>query len=155
MDYEQDLKINEMALDKEWLQQSSLYFKYAKLQAEADAVLRRTKESLEITKASLFTRIRIEKEQAKDKCTEAILDASIKNTTEYIDALIKVQRAQTEFQILQVAVRAFEQRKYALENLVKLQLSGYYADPKAPNKEYEMEKLGERQTEALTERLGK
>ena len=60
------------------------------------------------------------------------------------------QNAEYEYSILNTAVKALEQKKSALENLVKLHLGGYFSEPaqdkEAPDVE---ERVDKKQREQL------
>lgn len=138
--YENDLKINKHDLDNEWINQPFLQMKYVRLAAEAETKMRKKKEHLEITKASLYLQIRAMKETTKQKVTEAILDAEIKTSPEYSNVFEEYLETLEIYKILSGAVEAFQQRKSSLENMVKLYLNNYFSHPKQ-EKEKEFEKV--------------
>lgn len=128
--YEADLTIDQDHLDKEWRQQPSTFMAYYKESVTADMEARRAKEKLELVKVELYLSIRGEKEAQGGKFTEAVLDAEVKISDEYQEALTEYNNASAESEILSGAVKAFDQRKAALENLVKLHIAGYFSSPK-------------------------
>lgn len=133
-----NLQIDPNALDLEWLQQPTLYFRYAQEAAEARKDMDSKKLALDVTLANVQSEIRKEPEKyGIAKVTEGALDAAVKQDT-------RVDRAQQEFleaknnvALLEAAVASFEQKKRALENLVQLHLGSYFAGPKIP---HELEK---------------
>jgi hypothetical protein len=129
MDYKDDLKINKNKLDIEWIKQPQLYMQYAEQLAEADRKKQQAKEKLEVQKALTDKEIR---ENALSKMTEVMVQAGITLDSEYIKVLENYREKCYEYNIVSAAVKAFEQRKSALENLVKLYLSGYFSDCKEP-----------------------
>lgn len=127
LNFEQDLRIDEMALDEEWLDQPTLFFLYSNALASARRKKDLAKQNL------LIKRAQIRKEQQKtkgkkDRTTESALDellAKTKEQTEYIDSC----RLEGK---LDAAVRAMYIRKEALENLVKLLGMQYFSGPREP-----------------------
>lgn len=133
MNYEQDIAIDETALEIEWLEQATLFMKYAKNAAEARRTLDQVKESLDIVKAEMDKKIREHPEKFKiEKVTEAVISAAILRSDEFSEANQKYIDAKYELDIAQAAVSAMNQRKEALENLVKLHGQSYFAGPKMP-----------------------
>lgn len=141
MNYEEDLKIDRYNLDIEWLRQPSIYMKYIEEAAKADKAVRRAREKIEIIKAELHTIIRVERENQNLKTTKDILDSLIIQTPEYQNAVNNHIDMIEMSKIINGAVDAFNQRKNALENAVKLLLAGFFSAPKDEKKD------GESQTE--------
>lgn len=129
MSYEDDLKINKNKLDREWIKQPQFYMQYAEQLAIADQEKQRAKEKLEIAKAETDQDIR---GNSVTKMTEAMVQAEIILQPKYQRTLSEYQKKCYEYNIISAAVKAFEQRKSALENLVRLYLSGYFSDCKEP-----------------------
>ena len=135
VDYEADIKIEETALDLEWLNQPSLMMKYARHYANMEREYAKTKENLDLVKANLDRDVR---ENPKDfglgeiKITEAVVTSAIISSEEYKKANQKLMDVNYELTIAKNALRAFEQRKDALENLVRLHGQQYFAGPKNP-----------------------
>jgi hypothetical protein len=133
MNYEQDLKIDEDALDIEWLDQASLFMKYAKIAAEARRNLDEAKQALDIIKAEIDKDIREKpSEYGLEKVTDKAIDAIILNEKEYQVVWNKFLDMKYEADMASNAVVAMNQRKEALENLVKLHGQSYFAGPKLP-----------------------
>lgn len=130
MNYEKEIIINEHGLDNEWKKQAQNFMTISKEAADADADAKRAKENLEVVKADLYLSIRKKMEEGGEKVTEAILEAKIKSNGEYTLALTDFLDKTHNAQILKAAVQAFDQKKSALENLVRLKLAGYYSEPK-------------------------
>lgn len=129
MNYENDIKIDEFQLDREWIKQSTLFMKYAKEAADADSKRKRAKEKLEVTRAEVDLDYRKDPPEGL-KVTEKVIEGLVKTDERYEKAFEEYQTAEYEYSILSAAVRAIEQKKSALENLVKLQLGGYFSEPK-------------------------
>ena len=133
MSYEKDIVIDETALDIEWLEQPSLMMKYARNSASAKMDLDKAKEALDLVKAELDKHIRINPSKFDiEKITEGAITAAILQHARYKKASEVVIQAQFENNIAQGAVKAFDARKDALENLVRLHGQQYFAGPKMP-----------------------
>jgi len=134
MNYEDDIRIDEEALDIEWLEQASLMMKYARNAADARRELDRAKENFDIVKAEVDKDIRTNPDDYEvTKVTDASVAAAILGTEEYKEASQRLIQAKYEADIASSAVRAVEQRKDALENLVRLHGQQYFAGPRVPH----------------------
>ena len=140
MNYEKDLKIDVESLDVEWADQPTLMLKYTKISAEARMELDEAKENLGVVKAEIDLQVRETPEKfGIAKATEAAIQSAIILDEEFIKASSKCFEASYELEMAQGAVRAVDQRKQALENLVRLHGLQYFAGPKIPrdlSKEY-------------------
>ena len=131
--YEEDLQIDENALDLEWLTQPRLMLQYIDEQASARRQVDREKEKLAVVRAELDKKIRSNPESFElEKITESLISSTIIVQKKYKKAMKVVIDAQYEYQMAQGAVQSVEQRKSALENLVKLFGMGYFSGPKTP-----------------------
>ncbi len=131
--YEQDVSIDETALDVEWLQQSNLMYKYARHQAETKKAMDEAKERLDFIKAKLEMDIRANPESyGLSKVTESAIASTILLQPEYQEVSKKYIEAKYENEVAAAAVRAIDQKRTALENLVKLLSVSYFAGPSAP-----------------------
>lgn len=130
---DRDLHIDESALDVEWLQQPRLFMKYASAASDKRRAADKAKEQLELVKANLDSFIR--KDPAEydiAKVTEATVANAILKEDEYKDAMSDYIDAKHEYELTQAAVRAMDQRKTALEDLVRLHGQQYFAGPREP-----------------------
>jgi hypothetical protein len=153
MNYEKEIIIDEHFLDKEWIKQSQNYLTISQEAIQADTEAKRSKECLEVVKAELYLSIRKQMEEEGEKITETLLDNRIKIHADYKNAMANFLENQHAAQILKSAVQAFDQKKSALENLVKLKLAGYYSEPKDANMQNETtQKAGMRQKDKLKQR---
>jgi hypothetical protein len=160
MNYEQDLKIDKLALDREWLLHSSIYFKYAEAQEHAEDVERRAKERLAVVKAQVYLDLLKENEKQGKKPTIPVMEALVASNPIYLEAVENLLAAQHEKGIIKAGAKAIDKNSTALENLVKLHLAGYFSDPKAQqegdkkfNKDVAVEQAAKRQTESLKEKI--
>lgn len=134
VDYQKDLHIDESALDVEWLNQPMLMMKYSKELASAERDVARIKEKQSIIRAELDRDIRLNPERFKidSKVTEAVVSNTIlleKSHKEISEELIE---AWYEVRMVKGAVEAVQQRKDALQDLVRLHGQRYFAGPNIP-----------------------
>ena len=133
MNYEKEIVIDEYNLDKEWKKQSQNYMTISKEYVQADTEAKRAKENLEVIKAEIYLSIRKRMEEKGEKITETIIESKTKIHPDYRKKMENYLNESHAAQILKAAVQAFDQKKSALENLVKLKLAGYYSEPKDSN----------------------
>ncbi len=132
-DYTKDLEIDLAELHTEWLRQPVLYMEYAEMAAEASRARDKAKNALDVVKAQLDLEIRSDPAKFElAKITETAVANVIMIRTEYQESLDRYHQAKYDLDILNAAVRAFDQRKAALENEVRLLAGQYFAGPKEP-----------------------
>lgn len=126
------VEIDPLALDREWVNQPRLYLQFASELADANRELDEAKSNLDIVKADLDQNIRSDPEQfGLDKVTEASITSTLLTQPEYKEAMTLLIESRHKREILAAAVAALDHRKKALEKLVDLHMSGYYASPRA------------------------
>ena len=153
INYEEDVKIDPDALDVEWLNQCSLMKKYGEHQADTRKEMDDTKEMLDVVKAKLDMRIRLEPEKyGVLKVTESAIQSTILLQEEYREANEEFSNAKYENDVALAVVRAIEQKKTALENLVRLLQSSYFAGPKAP-RDLSAEVLKEKERKTVNQKV--
>lgn len=123
-----DLRIDELALDREWLGQPGLYAYWADRLAEAQHALDMAKVRAEIEKATVERDIRTAPDEyGLQKATEASIAATVMLQPEYKISQTRVAEAAKVVAQCRGYVTAIEHRKRALTCLVDLYLGGYYA----------------------------
>ena len=133
MKYEDDMWIDESALDLECKDQPELMMKYSKIQAELQRDEEEKKEALDLIKAQLDKKIRSDPDSYDiDKITEGAILATILTDDSYRTASQALIDARFENNVAKGAVRACDHRKSMLETLVKLHGQQYFAGPKVP-----------------------
>lgn len=146
MDYEEDVAIDESALDVEWLRQPQLTVKYCRLATKTKEVVDQTKEQLDVTRAMLDRDIRSDPVKYNVvKITEGVVTNTILLQDEHQRASENYLQARYEYEMARVAVAAIQTKKDALENLVKLHGMQYFAGPSAPR---DLSKERQRQSNA-------
>ena len=141
MNYERDMAVDESALDVEWLRQPQLMLRYTRHTAEMKRQADQAKEAVDVEAADLDRRIRNKPRAfSLDKPTEAGVRNAIVLQPAYQRATAAYIDAKYEYDMAMAAVRAMDQRKTALENLVRLHGMAYFAGPSVPrdlSKEWE------------------
>jgi hypothetical protein len=133
LNYEKDVTIDEEGLDTEWLSQPRLMLTYGNHAAEKRKEVDIAKEKLDVVKAELDRKIRMEPSFfGLSKLTETVIQNTIIVQTKYTEASENYIEAKYELDMAMAAVRAIDQKKQALENLVKLHGQQYFAGPKVP-----------------------
>ena len=127
-DYEKDVEINEFELEKEWLNQASLYMKYAEASAQAEAEMLEAHEAIKIRRSELIK----ECKEDNPKATAPEIESYYRTDSEHQELKTKWIEAQHNFRILEGVVKSMYMRKSALENLVRMSLSAYYGEPASP-----------------------
>lgn len=138
MSYEDDIVIDETILDIMWLEQPRLMGDYCQIAAEAHRAMDLAKENLDFVRATIERAVRASPAQygvvaGSRGITEDSIKAAIQVHPEYEDASRAYIDAKYENDVAIGAVRAFDQRKSALENLVRLHGQQYFAGPAVPH----------------------
>ena len=133
MDYENDIVISCEELDTEWLEQPRLMMEYTQHAAEMRRDMDKAKEKVDVVRAELDKFIRSDPDTyGINKISNPVVEATIIDQQLYKDAMAAYLDIKYEHDVAQGVVRAFDQRKTALENLVKLHGQQYFAGPKVP-----------------------
>jgi len=130
--YKEDLQIDENNLEYEWKRQASLYEEWGEKAANAHFEKDKKQEKLALIKAKLDTEYR--KKLKEDKPKEAEILSNVLQDPRYMEASNDYLEAYKTAKVLDVAEKAFDHRKRALENLTKLFLNNYYAEPYVPKR---------------------
>jgi len=133
------LEIDEYNLEREWAKQPKLYFRWAREAARSRSLMDEAKAQLEIARAEVDSGVRADPEGngIEGKVTEKMVEAVVVQSVVYIKAVRHLGKAKYRYEIVSALVSALEQRKSALEYLVKLRLSEYYSEPRAPRESRE------------------
>jgi len=133
LNYAEDLRIDPDALDVEWLHQAELYMSYSEEAADARKDMDSAKEVYDVVKAEAEMEVRGDPEHFHiAKLTEATANAAVVQHPKVRGAAASMIEMRGRYELTLGAVRAFEQRKSALENLTRLAVQGYFATPEIP-----------------------
>jgi len=148
-------EVDRRALDEQWEQQPSVFLEYAERLAEANADVDRLKDKLDSLKARLDGEVRARLSASVAKVTEAMVTAAITNDAEVLAISEDLREARKEAAILKAEVQALDQRRSALENLVRLHGQEYFAVPTTTPEdraEYNKNRANSRVRKAMTRR---
>lgn len=128
---EEFLAIDIGNLHEECAKQADLYHDKASDLATAKYNLDMAKGKLDLVKAQLDKEIRDNPATfGLNKVTEPVVENTIILQQTYQKALLNLNTAKYNVAIHQAAVDALDHKKKGIEDLVKLRLADYYADPK-------------------------
>jgi len=124
-----DLRINKSDLDEEWKGQPRLYYKYSEQLANAIHRRDRKKAELDLKRAEITYDIRNNPDSYEmDKTTDSAVTNKVIEQTDFQIALLALNDAERDVNILQGAVWAAQHKKVSLESLTRLFLANYYAE---------------------------
>lgn len=136
MNYLKDIRIDETALDIEWLEQAELAIRYGRYWNECNEEYVRAEENIKVVRAELIAKANDDPDKylgAGVKPTVANIESFYRNHKLHKEAKerwIKAMTAKNEAEIIKSEI-AFT-RKAALEALVQLHGQNYFAGPKIP-----------------------
>jgi hypothetical protein len=120
------------------LGQADLMLKYTKHCADMKKEVDDAKEKLDLLKAEIEMDVRANPDKYNlAKPTEAGIQSTILLQEKYQEQSKKYSQARYEYDVSVGAVRAIDQKKTALENLVKLLAASYFAGPQSPRNLYQ------------------
>ncbi len=133
--YKEDVKINDQALDLEWLDQAELAIKYGAEWSRLRKKVAILDENVKVTRSELISKVWLKPEKYLKgvKPTAQTVEAFYRNHKKHKKAKDLFLEAQEELDMAEIAKNeiAFT-RKAALENMVKLYASDYFAGPNVP-----------------------
>ncbi len=133
LNYKDDMRIDETALDVEWLEQAELTMKYVRHAAEMERARDKQKEYVDYLAAKLDKDIRDDPDSfGLSKMTETVVERTIQRDEEYQEALKDLVEARYEARIARGAVEAIRDRKEALQELDRLHALDYFKGPRSP-----------------------
>ncbi len=132
MNYEQDISINLHNLDEEWIKQAATFHFYLVQLANAQRDREEIRSEQEELVADRYDEIRLDLAGAgaATKVTETSIKRVIEADPGYRNIDDRMKGADHTINLLNAAVKAMDQKKTALENLTKLQLSDWYSRPR-------------------------
>ena len=118
-------------LDMEWGLQARFYRKEAEKMADLRRKFEEAKADRDVALAEMSQKVRTNPAvYGLEKTTEASVGEVVTAKTRKVEQ--SVIEAQHDYDVQKALVEAIDHRKSALENLVKLRLAAYYADPQMP-----------------------
>lgn len=136
-DLEADIEINQLKLEREWVRQPQLYLKYAQASAFFQNELADNEQKAKV----LFATLKADCAEDPDTClgkgvkaTNDRCEAYAIQHPDYVKAKQTVIDAKYNADMAMAAVFAMQQRKDALENLVRLQGMELRSEPRVENR---------------------
>lgn len=138
-DFEDDIQIDLDNLHKEWEMHAQTRYKYSSELAYLDKVVKQQKKLIEVKKTKLkeaISRLIIQIKGLDPKMTVQQVDATVAGheqikpeEQEYSEAQDKLIDLEYNLNMARNAVQAFDDKKTALENEVKLWTKDYFSSP--------------------------
>lgn len=132
-EYEEDMAINPLRLDNEWLGQPNLFMKYGVLQSKAKAELAMVHEKLKVTRSRLVKECKTN----NPKATGPEIEAYYRTHSAHVRLKTEMIECGYDADIMEVAIFALHQRKAALQNMVDLWRGEYFSAPRDPESDTE------------------
>ena len=135
LNYEQDVLINESALDVEWLNQAELGIKYGKALSRIKSIVERLEEQKKIKRSELILKANTDPVGliGKAKPNAGDIEAYYRCDKDYKALIEELITHREELAFMEIATNEIRYtRKNALENLVKLHGQSYFAGPNVP-----------------------
>lgn len=158
IDFEKDMRIDESALDVEWLNQPELAMKYSKHFADCHKRLLEAEEHIKLVRSQLVRKANEDPDYCLGKGvkpTKDNVEAFYREHEDHIDAKKEIIEAQYELDIASAAKSEISfSRKAALENLVTLHGQNYFAGPSVP-RDLSKEVLDTVKRQKVDARIGK
>lgn len=131
MDYLNDIKIDLHALDREWLNLPFQIAEYGEKCAKAKKKMLKSQEKVKTIRSEIVLEVnRNPNLMGKgQKATGVNVEAYYRDHPDHQDAKVESIQAEHDYDVLQGAVFAFQAKKQALENLVKLHGMDYFSEP--------------------------
>ena len=155
LDYKNDVKINDAALDLEWLDQAELAVKYGVEWKAAKKKVAILDEKVKVIRSKLVRKAWKDppKYLGQPKGSIQTVEAFYRTHKKHIEAKVALFDAEEELDLISIAKSEIcYTRKTALENMVKLYAADYFAGPNVPrdlsklrNREDEMKDASDKQ----------
>jgi hypothetical protein len=129
-----DAAIDPAQLDVCWLEQPNLVAKYGKVLARAEMEVKRLDEQVKSIRSELTMQVTEDPSLlgAGVKPTAPVVEAYYRSDSEYQKQKGRRINAEAIAERLRQSINTLYHRRYALENLVRLQGQEYFAGPRTP-----------------------
>lgn len=135
LDYKKDVRINEAALDLEWLDQAELAVSYGREWATLKKKVAILDEKVKVTRSKLIRKAWEDPQGTlgQPKGSIQTVEAYYRTHKKHMKLKEELFEAQEELDLVEVAKNEISfTRKSALENMVKLYAADYFAGPNVP-----------------------
>jgi len=127
------LAIDEMRLDREWVDQPKLMAEWTEKAANCQFDYDTAKSNLSLTEAELSHDVRSDPDSyGVTKVINESVAVAVKTDPKYRAAVANVTKSRHDLALANAMVTALEHRKRALTMLVELWIRDYYAKPTEP-----------------------
>ncbi len=132
LNFSEDLAIDLDDLHEEFRKHAGTRYKYACELSDLEKTVRKAEEKLKVTRSILRKEVWKDPEGTcdKKKATDKDVEAYYRTHEDHIEAKNKLIDAKHNLSMAWNAVHAFDDRKIALENEVKLHGRAYFATPR-------------------------
>lgn len=136
-DPEKDVSIDRHNLELEWQRQGDLYYHYSHAAVYAEERVKKIKKQLNRVRAKLEENIRANYSKYKLRSNPTIreVDNVIIRDKKYIAIERKLIKAETKQKDYEETAKSLLQKRYALQDLVRLHLANYYSEPHVDQRE--------------------
>jgi response regulator RpfG family c-di-GMP phosphodiesterase len=125
--------VDETHLVEEWIVHPQRVYEYAQLAADTRALLDELKRNDDVLRAEVSLAVRRHPEvYGLAKLTEGVIDSIVATDTEVQNSAKKIIACKHKLDLAQAAVTAMENKKKALECIVQLHATAYFANPRNP-----------------------
>ena len=127
-DFRDDLRINKFKLEEECEKQPSLYGYWANELSDIRAEKDQAEDKLDLLEANVELNYRTNPPEGM-KVTEATIKSMVESNAEIQKQKEIVRDKKSKLYHFETAVKALEQKKSSLDNLVTLFVKGFYSQP--------------------------
>lgn len=151
LDPDNDLPIDVSQLDVEWLSQDTVFRKYGNALADAQKRVKQASEKVKTTRSELILEANEDPSCMGDnvKPTGPNIEAYYRQDKNYKEAKQEFIEAEYERDILDTAKSSAFGRSFALQELTKLALMGWFASPTEPKELKELIRLAEAKNNSI------
>lgn len=135
LNYEEDVRIDEQALELEWQDQAELAVRYGKEFSQMKKKVSELDEKVKVTRSELIRKAwdNPQKHLGQPKGAVQTVEAFYRSHKKHKEAKQNLIDAEEELSLVEIAYKEISYtRKLALENMVKLFASDYFAGPTVP-----------------------
>ena len=127
-DFEDDLAIDFDNLHIEWAKHAAIRHKYAKEVSHRDKVAKKAHEKVKVVRSILIKEAKTNKELKLT--SDSLREAYYREHQDHKDAKDEQIESEYNLSMAWAALNAMDDRKYALQDLVKLWIRNYFATPR-------------------------
>jgi len=129
LNFEEDQAIDLDDLHEEWRMHSSVRYKYAKEVSHWEKVVKKAHEKVKVARSNIIKEIKKDPVLSKALTSDSLREAHYRTHSDHKTAKDEHIAAEWELSMAWNALRAMDDRKFALENEVVLWKNNYFATP--------------------------